>query len=108
MKRIFFVVALLIVGGFSLSMASTANALPALKSISDVVDSKAGVQKATYGYWHWRKHHYGYYGHHYYGYRHYGHYYGKPYYYKHYYKPYYYKYGYYNHYYPKHDYWHND
>lgn len=55
MKRIFFIIALLILGGTSLSTASTANAMPALKSVGEVTDAKGSVQLAT-GYWHWRKH----------------------------------------------------
>jgi hypothetical protein len=86
MKKIFFVVALLIMGGFSLSTASTANAMPALKSIGEVADAKGGVQLTT-GYWHWKKHHWrDHYGHHY--------------------KPHYYHYGYYKPYYYKHYKWH--
>jgi hypothetical protein len=96
MKRIFFIVALLILGGISLSTDSTANAMPALKSVGEVVDAKGSVQLAT-GYWHWRKHywrhHYGHYDNGYYG--------------HHDYKPYYYRHGHYkHHYYPKHYKWH--
>jgi hypothetical protein len=87
MKRIFFIVALLILGGISLSTASTANAMPALKSIGEVADSKGSVQLTT-GYWHWRKHYWR---------DHYGHYY----------KPHHYRDGNYkHHYYPKHYKWH--
>jgi hypothetical protein len=90
MKRIFFIVALLILGGISFSTASTANAMPALKSVGEMADAKGSVQLAT-GYRHWRKHywrdHYGHYDNGYYG--------------HHDYKPHHYRHGYYkHHYYP--------
>ena len=94
MKKLFFIFALLLAGGFSLSTASSASALPALKSISEAADTNGGVQNVTYGYWHWKKHHPYYYGHYNHGY------------YGHYYKPNHYKYGYHKPYYYKHYTWH--
>jgi hypothetical protein len=84
MKKIFFVLALLIMGGFSLSAASTAGAVPALKSIGDVAETQGDVQLAHL--W-WKKRHHDDYG------------YDRQYYYK----PQYYKHGYYGgHHYQKH------
>jgi hypothetical protein len=83
MKRIVFIVVLLILGGTSLSTAPTANAMPAPQSIGQVAGAKSGVQQA-----HWWRHHY--YGHH-----------GR-----YYYRPYYYRHGYYHDdYYWKHRHW---
>lgn len=76
MKKLLFALALMMIGGASLSTASTANAAPAIASIGQAAEAKGGIQLV--GGHHGYRRHYGHYGHRYY--RHYGHYNYRPYY----------------------------
>lgn len=96
MRKIILALAVILMGGATLS---TANAAPALSNISQAV---AEVQQDTkIQNVHWYKKHY---NHYYYKNHYYKNYHYKPYYYKHYYKKHYYKPYYYKHYYKKHYY----
>lgn len=67
MKRIFLAIALLVMGGISLSTVSSANAMPATASIAEAAEAKSGLQLV--GSWKHRGYHRGY-GHRYHkGYR---------------------------------------
>lgn len=57
MKKMIFAIALLIMGGFSLSTASTANALPAIAAVSGAAEAGTELQLVGGGYYHHRKRH---------------------------------------------------